>query len=146
MIFRLIIDRDCEESVVASVHARTPLIGEIERLVLQEGNPNQIPGYAEDEIRMLDFDEIECFIVEREKTFAVCVDKKRYLIRKRLYELEGLLPASYERISKSAIANWRRIVRFRVQLSGAVDAVFRSGYTECISRRCFAELKRRYDL
>ena len=146
MIFRLIIDRDCEESVVASVHARTPLIGEIERLVLQEGNPNQISGYAEDEIRMLDFDEIECFIVEREKTFAVCVDKKRYLIRKRLYELEGLLPASYERISKSAIANWRRIVRFRVQLSGAVDAVFRSGYTECISRRCFAELKRRYDL
>ena len=28
----------------------------------------------------------------------------------------------------------------------AVDAVFESGNTECISRRCLAELKRRYGL
>ena len=68
--------------------------------------------------------EIDCFFVEDERTYAHCQDGKQYLIRKRLYELEKALPGYYERISKSAIANWPNICRFRVQLSGAVDAVF----------------------
>lgn len=146
MIFRLKLDRNHEEEIVATVHQRTPLIDEIERLVTQDSLTDQIPGYEEEEIVILDLKEIDCFYVEEERTYAHCQDGKQYLIRKRLYELEKTLPGYYERISKSAIANWPRIGRFRVQLSGAVDAVFKSGYTECISRRCFAELKRRYGL
>jgi len=146
LIFRLFIDRDKPEEVTATVHQRTPLIDEIERLVVQSGLSDQIPGYVEDEIRMLRVEEIECFVVEGEKTYAMYSDRKRYQVRRRLYELEKDLPAGFERISKSALANWKAVARFKVQLSGAVDAVFKSGYVECISRRCFAELKRRYGL
>ena len=146
MIFRLVIDRDKPEEVTATVHERTALIDEIERLVLQDSVSDQIPGYVDDDILMLHVSQIECFIVEGEKTYAMYSDKKRYLVRKRLYELEKDLPGGFERISKSALANWKSISRFKVQLSGAVDAVFKSGYVECISRRCFAELKRRYGL
>lgn len=146
MIFRLFIDRDKPEEVTATVHQRTPLIDEIERLVVQSGLSDQIPGYVEDEIMMLRVEEIECFVVEGEKTYAMYSDRKRYQVRRRLYELEKDLPAGFERISKSALANWKAVARFKVQLSGAVDAVFKSGYVECISRRCFAELKRRYGL
>ena len=146
MIFKLQLDRNHVEEIVATVHQRTALIDEIERLVTQDNLSEQIPGYEEDEIVMLDLKQIDCFFVEDERTYAHCQDGKQYLIRRRLYELEKNLPGYYERISKSAIANWPRISRFRVQLSGAVDAVFKSGYTECISRRCFAELKRRYEL
>ena len=146
MIFRLFIDRDKPEEVTATVHQRTPLIDEIEWLVVQSGLSDQIPGYVEDEILMLRVEEIECFVVEGEKTYAMYSDRKRYQVRRRLYELEKDLPAGFERISKSALANWKAVARFKVQLSGAVDAVFKSGYVECISRRCFAELKRRYGL
>ena len=146
MIFKLFIDKDCREEIIANVHERTPLIDEIERMVLQENMTDQIPGYLDDEIRMLKLNEIECFAVVDEKTYAVRSSKNRYLVRKRLYELEGSLPDYYIRISKSAIANWKKIFRFKVQLSGAVDAVFESGYVECISRRCYAEIKRRYGL
>jgi DNA-binding LytR/AlgR family response regulator len=146
MIFTLQLDRNHVEEIVATVHQRTALIDEIERLVTQDNLSEQIPGYEEDEIVMLDLKQIDCFFVEDERTYAHCQDGKQYLIRRRLYELEKNLPGYYERISKSAIANWPRISQFRVQLSGAVDAVFKSGYTECISRRCFAELKRRYGL
>ena len=114
--------------------------------MVQSGLSDQIPGYVEDEIRMLRVEEIECFVVEGEKTYAMYSDRKRYQVRRRLYELEKDLPAGFERISKSALANWKAVARFKVQLSGAVDAVFKSGYVECISRRCFAELKRRYGL
>ncbi len=146
MIFKLFIDREKPEEVTATVHERTSLIDEIERLVLQDCTENQLPGYVEDEILMLQIPQIECFIVENERTYAVYSDGKRYLVRKRLYELEQQLPENFERISKSALANWQMITKFKVQLSGAVDAVFRSGYVECISRRCFAELRRRYGL
>lgn len=37
MIFNLQINKNCEESVTATVHKRTSLIDEIERLVMQPG-------------------------------------------------------------------------------------------------------------
>ena len=146
MVFKLFIDKNCREEVIANVRERTPLVDEIERLVLQNNISDQLPGYVDDEITMLEINDIECFVVENEKTYAICKNRKRYLIRKRLYELEDCLPGNFERISKSAIASWKKISKFKVQLSSAVDAVFQSGYVECISRRCFAELKRRYGL
>ena len=145
MIFRLLIDKDCQEEVIAKVHERTPLINEIERLVTQDRMSDRIPGYLDDEISMLEIGGIECFVVENEKTYALYHGRK-HVVRKRLYELEDELPGDFVRISKSAIANRKKIAKFRAQLSGAVDAVFKSGYVECVSRRCFAELKRRYAL
>ena len=62
MVFKLNIDKGCQEEVIANVHARTPLIDEIERLVLQDSITDQIPGYMDDEIMMLNVGEIECFI------------------------------------------------------------------------------------
>ncbi len=146
MIFRLQIDKNCEESVTAQVHERTALIDEIENLVMQANVTDKIPGYKEDEIIMLDINQIECFFVEDEKTFAVSNQGEKYRIKRRLYELEATLPKEFEKINKSAIANWKKVSKLKVRFSGAVDAEFVSGYTECISRRCFADIKRRYGL
>lgn len=146
MIFKLQIDKNCEESVTALVHERTALIDEIERLVMQESVSDQISGYIEDEIIMLDIKQVECFYVEADKTFASYADGKNYLVKKRLYELEAILPGDFEKINKSALANWKKISKFKVQLSGAVDAEFMSGHTDYISRRCFSDLRKRYGL
>ena len=85
MNFKLIIDQNCTEEVIANVHERTPLIDEIERLVTQEGTSNQIAGYLEDEIKILPVDEIECFYVEDEKTFDCYMDGRKYVVKKRIY-------------------------------------------------------------
>ena len=146
MIFRLNIDPKCNEEVVANVHERTSVIDEIEKIVTRENSPDHITGYLEDEIKILALEEIECFFVEDEKTYALDTAGKRYIVKKRLYELESVLPNDFIKINKSAIANGKKIARFKVLLSGAVDAEFASGYTECISRRCFAEIKRRFGL
>lgn len=145
MIFKLQINKNCEEEVTATVHKRTSLIDEIEKLVLQENITDKIPGYDDDGITMLDISQVECFYVESDKTYASYAGNK-YIIKKRLYELENVLSADFEKINKSAIANWNRISKFKVQLSGTVDVVFKNGYTDYISRRCFAKLKRRYGL
>ena len=146
MRFRLIIDKNSEEEVVATVHDRSALIDQIESLVLQHTGTDRILAYCEDEMRQLPFSEIECITVLDGKTYAIDTKNRRYRLKQRLYELEAVLPPSFIRINKSALANEQMIERFAANFSGAVDAVFRGGYREYVSRRCFAQIKRRYRL
>ena len=145
MKFKLIIDPTKEEEVVATVHAPSPLTDQLRRLILENADTEPIAAYREDEICLLAFEDIECITVLDGKTYAIDTKNQRYRLKQRLYELEAMLPPCFIRINKSAIANQRRIARFRTGFSGAVDAVFRCGYTEYVSRRCFAQIKRRFD-
>ena len=70
---------------------------------------------------------------------------RSHRLKQRLYELESILPPTFIRINKSTLANEHRIDRFDAAFSGGVDAVFRCGYREYVSRRCFAEIRRRYE-
>lgn len=143
MKFKLIIDKEKEEEIVATVHCRTALIDEIEALISK--HTDRIPGYTEDDIKMLSIAQIECITVLDGKTYAIDSKNHRYRLKQRLYELEQQLPASFIRINKSALANEARLDRFRVTYAGSVDAVFKCGYTEYVSRRCFAQIKRRLE-
>ena len=145
MKFRLIIDKEKDEEVVATVHRRSALTDEIEALVLKYAGADRIPAYTEDDLKMLAFSEIECVTVLEGKTYAIDFRKQRYRLKQRLYELEEILPASFIRINKSTLANENRLDRFCVTYSGAVDAIFKCGYTEYVSRRCFAQIKRRFE-
>ena len=136
MKFQMILDQEKEEAVFARVHKRTALVDEIEKLVLEGGQGRTIAGYDEDGIRMLEIGAVEAFYVEGDKTFAAYQGGK-YRVRKRLYELEEVLPEYFRRINKSNLANMKKIVRFNVTLSGAVNAEFESGFSDYISRRCF---------
>ena len=145
MKFRLIIDESKEEEILASVHRRSELTDRIEQMVLQDAGIDRIAAFREDEMKMLPFAEIECITVLDGKTYAIDGENRRYRLKQRLYELETMLPACFIRINKSALANENRLERFTASFSGAVDAVFRCGYREYVSRRCFAQIKRRYE-
>lgn len=145
MKFRLIIDKEKGEEVVATVHSRTALTDEIEALIQKYTGADRIPGYTEDDIKMLSVFEIECVTVLDGKTYAIDSKNRRYRLKQRLYELEGTLPSSFIRINKSTLANEWALERFTVTVAGSVDAVFKCGYREYISRRCFSEIKRRLE-
>ena len=143
--FRLIIDKEHAEEVVATVHERSALTEQIELLVMQYAGTDRVAAYTEDDMKMLSYEEIECITILDGKTYAINSRGDRYRLKQRLYELENMLPACFIRINKSSIANEKRLERFSAGFSGAVDAVFKSGYKEYVSRRCFAAIKRRYD-
>ncbi len=145
MKFTLVIDDKKEEQVVVTARERTPLIDEIETLILQHSGADRIPGYANDSIKMLGVAEIECITVLDGKTYAIDSQNQRYRLKQRLYELEQTLPPVFIRINKSALANQAALDRFAVTVAGSVDAVFRCGYREYVSRRCFAQIKRRLE-
>ena len=143
MKLKLIIDKEKDEEVVITAHQRTALIDEIETLISKY--TGRIPGYTEDDIKMLSVAEIECITVLGGKTYAIDGKNRRYRLKQRLYELEAQLPASFIRINKSSLANETRLDRFTVTIAGSVDAVFKCGYREYVSRRCFAQIKRRLE-
>lgn len=146
MKFKMIIDQTKEEEVVATVHGPSALTERIQQLVQEYTGADRVAAWLEDDIKMLPFTQIACITVLEGKTFAIDSKGVHYRLKQRLYELEGMLPPSFIRINKSSIANEQMIERFAANFSGAVDAVFRGGYREYVSRRCFAEIKRRYHL
>ena len=145
MKFSLIIDKESEEQITVTAHERSPLVDRIEALVMADARPDRIAAYAEDEMRILQFSDIECITVLDGKTHAIAAGGAQYRLKQRLYELEPLLPDHFIRINKSSIANEKRLEKFTTAFSGAVDAVFKCGYVEYVSRRCFSEIKRRFN-
>ena len=145
MKYRLVIDKDAQEEIIAVVHAPSELTQQIENLVRNFSGPDSILAYREDEMRKLTFEEIECVTILDRKVIAIDGAGRRYRLQERLRDLEEIMPSYFIRINKSALANEHRIVRFDAVFSGGVDAVFRCGYREYVSRRCFAEIRRRYE-
>ena len=145
MKYKLIIDKNAEEEIIAVVHAPSSLTQQIENLVCSFSGADSIMGYRDDEMRKLEFREIECITILDRKVIAIDTKGSYYRLQDRLRALEEILPSYFIRINKSTLANEHRILRFDASFSGGVDAVFKCGVGEYVSRRCFAEIRRRYE-
>ena len=145
MKYRLIIDKNAEEEIIAVVHGPSSLTQQIENLVFSFSGTDSILGHRDEEMRKLNFSEIECITVLDRKVVAIDTQGSHYRIQERLRDLENILPSYFIRINKSTLANEHRIARFDAVFSGGVDAVFQCGYREYVSRRCFSEIRRRYE-
>lgn len=71
MQFKLIIDKEQDEQIVATVHDRSGLTDAIEAPVLHHAGADRIPVYTEDDMKMLAFSQIECVTVLEGKTYAI---------------------------------------------------------------------------
>ena len=142
---KLIIDKNAEEEIVMTVHAPSSLTQQIENLVCSFSGADYILGHRDDEIRKLAFRDVECFTILDRKVTAIDSNGSHYRIQDRLRDLEDALPSYFIRINKSTLANEHRILRFDAAFSGGVDAVFQCGFRDYVSRRCFAEIRRRYE-
>ena len=145
MKYRLIIDKGAEEEITVVAHAPSMLTQQIEDLIRDFTGENCIMGYNDDEMRKLEFQQIECITIIDRKVIAIDTKGVQYRIQDRLRDLEEVLPSYFIRINKSTLANEHRILRFDTVFSGGVDAVFQCGYREYVSRRCFVEIRRRYE-
>ena len=145
MKYKLIIDKKAEEEIVVVAHMPSALTQQIEDLVYNYNGIDRLMGYTEDEMRKLNFQEIECITIVDRKVIAIDTEGQKYRLHDRLRDLEEILPSYFIRINKSTLANEHRILRFDTVFSGGVDAVFQCGFREYVSRRCFSEIRRRYE-
>ena len=145
MNYKLIIDKEAEEAFIAIVHAPSALTEQLENLIRSASGADCLMGYRDEEMRKLRFSEIECITIQDRKVVAVDKSGGFYRVHDRLRDLEEVLPSYFIRINKSSLANEHCIARFDKVFGGGVDAVFQCGFREYVSRRCFSEIRRRYE-
>lgn len=136
----VILDEDGVEEIIIRAKARTPLVEEIEALVHRREAP--LVGFRGDTIQPLAEEEVYCFLVEDGRTYAVTA-AERWLIKRRLYQLEETVGTHFVKINRSCLANLQKIQRFEGSLYGALRVVFRNGHTDYVSRRHLKLVKER---
>lgn len=146
MKFKLILDKEREEEISVVAHCANDFVAKIENMVMEHNGKNGIYVYRDDEITHLEFSDIECITIIDRKVYVIARDGNQYRSNKKLCDIEMELPTYFIRINKSSLANERRIKSYKTTFSGAVDAIFKCGYKEYVSRRCFANIKKRYEI
>lgn len=140
MKIQVIVDKNNEEKIVIYTKKETDLAKQIEKIVNE--NTVELLGYKDEEIVKLNPSQIYCVSVIDNKVWAI-LEKEKYLLKHRLYEVEGKLPENFVKINQSCIANINKINRFDASFSGTLKLVFKNGYTDYVSRRQLKKVKER---
>lgn len=140
MKFSLHIDPEREEEIVIYAQENRAIFADIQRLLAAE--ETLLMGYEGEHIVVLKPKKISCFVSGDDKVFAIC-GEHRYLVKKRLYQLEEQLGRDYMKINQSCLANISQISRFSASIGGSLEVVFRDGYRDYVSRRELKKVKER---
>ncbi|MBR4286378.1 MAG: LytTR family transcriptional regulator DNA-binding domain-containing protein [Clostridia bacterium] len=139
MNFKFFIDKSREEEVIVYAHEKNEIVKEIESIVQQSNS--DLFGYTETEAKKLNLFDVNCFITENNKTYALTDEKLQ--IKKRLYEIEAMVDDGFIKINQSCIANIRQIEKVQSTFSGSLSVIFKNGYKDYISRRNLKSVKER---
>lgn len=135
------INEQCEETKII-VEAKT-IEDEVIKLIenLQNKESQTINGFKNEEMYILNQDEIETIYTEDGKIFAK-ENNNKYLLKKRLYELEEILnPKKFVRISNSEIVNMKKVSKISFKITGTIILYFTNGNKTFVSRRYIKKIK-----
>ncbi len=142
------INADCSEPyAVLHINKMTPAIAEVISILEKEdADALTLTAAMEGKTYFLQPENLE--LIRTEGRDVVCYDKlkKRYLLNKPLYELEGILGSRFLRISKSTIVNLRQISHVEAGMNGTMELVMKNGIEDYISRSFRKSLKERLGL
>jgi DNA-binding LytR/AlgR family response regulator len=135
------IDENCVEPKVIIITDK--VTDEIKDILntLSSKTPEVITGFYNDLAEILSPEDIIRIYAEGGKTFAFA-NKKEYILRQRLYELEEQLTKhGFVRISNSEIINLKKVRNFDLSLSGTICVTLSDNTTTYVSRRYISRIK-----
>lgn len=135
------VDKNCEETkiVIYTKNIEDKIVKLIENL--QNKEAEQLNGFKDNEMYLLNQNDIETIYTEDGKVFAR-ENENKYLIKKRLYELEEILnPNKFVRISNSEIVNMKKVKKINLKLSGTIILHFTNDNKTYVSRRYLKKIK-----
>ena len=139
----IIIDENATNRVVIYTDKKTALTQTIEKLCADDDL--SLVGYKEREAVVLDITQVNCFVIEADKVYALTQSGK-YLLKSRLYRIEEMLSDNFIKINQSCIANIKMIKRFDASISGQLTVYFNNGYRDYVSRRNVKAIKQKFGL
>ncbi len=141
-----IIDQDAPEEIVIFCRSLTPEIEALSRALGRSYNTVAAPGFYKGEEQYFPaVREILFFETEGESIFAHTAGDS-YEVKQRLYELEGLLPPYFIRISRSTIVNTLHVFSIQKNIARVGLITFRNSHKEVYVSRMYSKfLKERME-
>ena len=137
------LDENCSETKVIIITDK--MTDEITALMqrLSEATPQEtLIGFDGEVVLLLEPSEIVRIYSAVGKVFAV-TDKKEYVLRLRLYEVEERLSGKgFVRISNSEIINIKKAKKFDLSTVGTICVSLSNGDISFVSRRYVAKIKK----
>lgn len=133
------VDKQQDEAIVITYMEWTKQMEDIKNYIL--GSGKHITGYRDDiGMKQIRIDEILYFEAVGELVFAYTLEEM-YEIKMRLYQIEESLKIDkIKRVSKSVLANLRKIESVRPALNGRLYAKMSGGEEILISRQYAKEV------
>lgn len=110
-----------------------------------EYKEDYLVGIANDQVCVLDISDIIRVFVEDRKVFVVTT-KGRFIVRKKLYEMNNLLTKDFVKISQSEIANIKFIKNLDLSIRGTIVIVYKNSDISYVSRRFLKDFKTKLGL
>lgn len=124
-----------EECAVLKIYDNHPGITKLQEIIENRSYQNiTIPCFLGEQRYSISCDHI-LFIETIQEMLFVHTGIKVYETKKRLYELEEMLPKQFARVSKSAIMNLNQVECYSPLANGLMKATFYNGEETYISRK-----------
>lgn len=144
MKVELNIDKKFEETIVTI--SANKVNNEIQNLVNYiENKEDYLIGVLDGKVRLLNTEDIIRVYVEDRKVYVVTVEG-RFIVRKKLYEVQNTLTKDFIKISQSEIANVKYIHSLDLGLRGTIVINYKNSDISYVSRRMLKEFKMKLGL
>ena len=144
MKVELNIDKKFGETIVTI--STNKVNDEIQNLVNYiENKEDYFIGVLDDKVRLLNMEDIIRVYVEDRKVYVVTVEG-RFIVRKKVYEVQSTLTKDFIKISQSEIANVKYIHSLDLGLRGTIVINYKNSDISYVSRRMLKEFKMKLGL
>lgn len=144
MKVELNIDKKFEETIVTI--SANKVNDEIQNLVNYiENKKDYFTGISDGKVCLLNLEDIIRVYVEDRKVYVVTVEG-RFIVRKKLYEVQSTLTKDFIKISQSEIANVKYIHSLDLGLRGTIVINYKNSDISYVSRRMLKEFKMKLGL
>ena len=144
MKVELNIDKKFGETIVTI--STNKVNDEIQNLVNYiENKEGYFIGVLDDKVRLLNMEDIIRVYVEDRKVYVVTVEG-RFIVRKKVYEVQSTLTKDFIKISQSEIANVKYIHSLDLGLRGTIVINYKNSDISYVSRRMLKEFKMKLGL
>ena len=110
-----------------------------------EYKEDYLVGIADNQVSVIDISDIIRVFVEDRKVFVVTT-KGKFIVRKKLYEMNNLLTKDFVKISQSEIANIKFIKNLDLSIRGTIVIVYKNSDISYVSRRLLKDFKSKLSL
>ena len=144
MKVELNIDKKFEETIVTI--SANKVDDEIQNLVNYiENKEDYLTGISAGKVCLLNLEDIIRVYIEDRKVYVVTVEG-RFIVRKKLYEVQSMVTKDFIKISQSEIANVKYIHSLDLGLRGTIVINYKNSDISYVSRRMLKEFKMKLGL